>query len=76
MVHTTDIILYVLAIFWPPIPVAIKKGCHTEVIISVILWLLFWIPGVVYAAYIIQSNPEEESSRNGRREKNRYSSRY
>ncbi|WOO82470.1 UPF0057 membrane protein [Vanrija pseudolonga] len=52
-----DIWLYVLAFFIPPLAVALRVGCGFEVFLDIILWILCWIPGVIYAFYIIASRP-------------------
>lgn len=45
----------------PPIPVIIKRGlCSSETIIDILLCLLGWFPGVIYAYYIIATYPYEE----------------
>ncbi|GAA95088.1 uncharacterized protein L969DRAFT_18886 [Mixia osmundae IAM 14324] len=49
----SDILLYFLAIFVPPISVFVKRGCHADFWINVLLFILGWIPGVIHAWYII-----------------------
>lgn len=46
-------LLIVLAIILPPLAVGLKFGISTEFWISILLTLLFWIPGVVYALILI-----------------------
>jgi uncharacterized membrane protein YqaE (UPF0057 family) len=50
-----DFFLYIiLAIFLPPVCVGLwEGGFTTDFWISLILTLLFWIPGVIFALYII-----------------------
>ncbi|KAK1755571.1 hypothetical protein QBC47DRAFT_401737 [Echria macrotheca] len=50
---TSDVILYLLAIFIPPIPVFLKRGVHADLWINILLWVLGWIPGVLHAWYVI-----------------------
>ncbi|CAK4031580.1 stress response rci [Lecanosticta acicola] len=50
---TSDVLLYFLALFVPPIPVAMKAGCGADVLINVALWIFGWIPGVIHAWWII-----------------------
>ena len=45
--------LIVFAILLPPLAVGLKFGIGTEFWISVLLTLLFWIPGVIYALILI-----------------------
>ncbi|KAL1408757.1 hypothetical protein Q8F55_005570 [Vanrija albida] len=52
-----DVWLYVLAFFIPPLAVALRVGCGFEVLLDIALWILCWIPGVIYAFYIIASRP-------------------
>lgn len=46
-----DICHNILCVFLPPVTVYLKKGCKTEFWISLILTLLMWLPGVIYAYY-------------------------
>jgi len=47
------VLLIIAAILLPPLCVGIICGCDKHLLISIILWLLFWIPGVIYALYIL-----------------------
>jgi uncharacterized membrane protein YqaE (UPF0057 family) len=38
----SDILLYFLALFIPPIPVFLKRGCGADVLINICLWVLGW----------------------------------
>jgi len=46
---TSDICLYVLALFLPPVSVFCKTGCNSDFLISIGLSILGWIPGVIHA---------------------------
>jgi uncharacterized membrane protein YqaE (UPF0057 family) len=46
---TSDICLYILALFLPPVPVFIKTGCNSGFLINIGLSILGWIPGVIHA---------------------------
>ncbi|KAG9238041.1 hypothetical protein BJ875DRAFT_452139 [Amylocarpus encephaloides] len=48
-----DVLMYLLAIFIPPIPVFLKAGCGADFLINILLCLLGWIPGVIHAWYVI-----------------------
>ncbi|RXK37770.1 hypothetical protein M231_04926 [Tremella mesenterica] len=50
---TGDVLLYVVAIFVPPVPVFLKRGCAADLFINILLWILGWIPGVLHAFWII-----------------------
>ncbi|KAK1921951.1 hypothetical protein DB88DRAFT_496686 [Papiliotrema laurentii] len=55
---TSDVLLYFIALFIPPIPVFIKRGCGADLLINLILWFLGWIPGVIHGWYIISKYQE------------------
>ena len=40
-------LLYFLALFLPPVPVFLKKGCGADFLINIGLSILGWIPGVL-----------------------------
>ena len=47
-------LLIILIILIPPLAVYfVQKQCNSTVILNVILYLLFWIPGVIHAFYVI-----------------------
>ncbi|KAL7418498.1 hypothetical protein Q5752_006956 [Cryptotrichosporon argae] len=50
---TSDVFLYALAIFVPPLSVFFKVGCTSQFWINILLWILGWIPGVLHAWWII-----------------------
>ncbi|CAI4232093.1 unnamed protein product [Auanema sp. JU1783] len=47
------ILLYVLAIFCPPLAVLFAEGCTTNFWINLVLTFLLFIPGVIHAFYIL-----------------------
>lgn len=48
-----DILLILLCIFLPPLAVFIKNdGIDTDFWITLVLWLLFALPGIIYAFYV------------------------
>jgi uncharacterized membrane protein YqaE (UPF0057 family) len=52
--ETDQVLLVILAILLPPLAVYLKEGeVNTRFWISVILTLLFWIPGVVFALLVV-----------------------
>ncbi|CAI0382012.1 unnamed protein product [Linum tenue] len=54
MSGTTNFIDILLAILLPPLGVFLKFGCHqVEFWICLVLTLLGYIPGIVYAIYVI-----------------------
>jgi uncharacterized membrane protein YqaE (UPF0057 family) len=53
---TNMVLLVILAILLPPVAVYLHEGeINTKFWISIILTLLFWIPGVIYALIVILS---------------------
>ncbi|RVX74822.1 hypothetical protein B0A52_01099 [Exophiala mesophila] len=50
---TSDILLYFLALFLPPLSVFLKTGCDSNFIINIALSILGWLPGVIHAWWII-----------------------
>ena len=51
--ETDDTIALNLAIFLPPLGVAIKRGIDIQLFISILLTMFGWLPGIVHALYII-----------------------
>lgn len=47
-----SILTILLNIFLPPLAVLLNHGLGKEFIISLLLTLLGWLPGVVYAFYV------------------------
>ncbi|MBX7141246.1 MAG: YqaE/Pmp3 family membrane protein [Chitinophagales bacterium] len=45
--------LILFAILLPPLAVALVDGIGTSFWISIILTLLFWVPGVIYALIVV-----------------------
>ena len=49
----SDVLLYFLAIFVPPVSVLLKRGFKADFWINVLLCILAWLPGVIHAWYVI-----------------------
>ncbi|GMY08711.1 Proteolipid membrane potential modulator [Fagus crenata] len=43
----------ILAIFLPPVGVFLRYGCGVEFWIDLVLTLLGYIPGIIYALYVL-----------------------
>lgn len=52
------IILVILAILLPPLAVFLMSGLGKDFWINLILTVLFWLPGVVHAIYLILTRSE------------------
>jgi uncharacterized membrane protein YqaE (UPF0057 family) len=53
---TSDVLLYFLAIFLPPIAVLLKTGVDSNFLINICLTILGWIPGVLHAWWVISKH--------------------
>ena len=47
------IVLIILALFLPPIAVFLKSGVGKNLVINVLLCLIFYIPGIVHALWLV-----------------------
>ena len=47
------IVLIILAVFLPPIAVFLKKGAGKDLIIIIVLCLLFYVPGIIHALWLV-----------------------
>ncbi|ODV76437.1 YqaE/Pmp3 family membrane protein CYBJADRAFT_117950, partial [Cyberlindnera jadinii NRRL Y-1542] len=53
-VDPEDVFLYLIAFFFPPLPVAIRSGFWTkQVLLNVLLTMMFGLPGTLHSIYII-----------------------
>jgi Uncharacterized protein family UPF0057. len=47
------IVLILLAIFLPPVAVALKAGAGKSLLINIILVFLFYVPAVIHALIVV-----------------------
>lgn len=47
------VLLIILAILLPPIAVILKKGFGKDLVINIILCILFWLPGIIHALWVV-----------------------
>ncbi len=47
------IVLIILALLLPPVAVFLKNGVGKDLLINVVLCLLFYLPGVVHALWLV-----------------------
>lgn len=47
------LLLIILAILLPPIAVFLKSGAGKDLIINIILCLLFYLPGIIHALWVV-----------------------
>ncbi len=47
------LVLIILAVFLAPVAVFLKKGAGKDLAINIILCLLFYVPGVIHALWVV-----------------------
>ncbi|MGI2261238.1 YqaE/Pmp3 family membrane protein [Shewanella sp. GXUN23E] len=47
------LLLIILAILLPPVAVFLQKGVGQDLVINIILCLLFFVPGIIHALWVI-----------------------
>ncbi|KAI9594663.1 hypothetical protein BDF19DRAFT_423418 [Syncephalis fuscata] len=52
-ITTEDIVLVILAIILPPLAVFLRYNLRFEFWLSLILTIIGWVPGIVYAIFVI-----------------------
>ena len=50
---TNLLLMVIIAILLPPVAVFLKKGAGMELVIGIVLTILFWVPGVIYALLVV-----------------------
>lgn len=69
-VQSQDVLLYILALIFPPLPVFIRKGLFTrEMAISLFLTAFFHFPGLLYSWYVTyESSLDRQTDSRGYRD--------
>ena len=49
------LVLILLAIFLPPVAVAVKRGVGKDLLINILLFLLVFFPGMVHALWVVSN---------------------
>ena len=52
-IETNKLLLIIIAILIPPLAVGLKRGIGGALILNIILTLLFYLPGLLHALYVI-----------------------
>ena len=52
-VDTHLLLLVLFAILLPPLAVFLKRKCGVELVLSILLTICFWFPGMLYALAIV-----------------------
>ena len=47
------LLLVIIAILLPPLAVGLKEGVGGQLVLNIILWLLFYIPGLLHALWVV-----------------------
>lgn len=47
------LLLIILAVLIPPLAVGVKQGIGKDLVINIILCIIFFIPGLVHALWIV-----------------------
>lgn len=47
------LLLVIIAILIPPLAVGLKEGIGGALILNIVLTLLFWLPGLLHALYVV-----------------------
>jgi uncharacterized membrane protein YqaE (UPF0057 family) len=50
---TNKLLLVIIAILIPPLAVGLKAGVGGALILNIILTLLFYLPGLLHALYVV-----------------------
>lgn len=52
-ISTNKLLMIIIAVILPPLAVALDSGLSKQFWISLVLTLLFYLPGLIYALYVI-----------------------
>ena len=50
---TNTLLQVIIAILLPPVAVFLKQGAGMQLVISIVLTICFFIPGVIYALLVV-----------------------
>lgn len=54
-IETNKLLMVIIAILLPPVAVGLKKGIGLALVINIVLCLLFWLPGLLHALWVVLS---------------------
>ena len=49
----SKLLLVIIAILLPPLAVGLKEGVGGALILNIVLWILFYIPGLIHALWVV-----------------------
>jgi uncharacterized membrane protein YqaE (UPF0057 family) len=50
---TNKLLLCIIAVLLPPLAVGLKEGVGGHLVLSIILTIFFWLPGLLHALWIV-----------------------
>ena len=50
---SNKLLLIIIAILLPPLAVGLKCGIGGALLLNIVLCLLFWLPGLLHALYVV-----------------------
>ncbi|TEB23596.1 UPF0057-domain-containing protein [Coprinellus micaceus] len=60
MVKSSDVLLILVAILFPPAAAAIVTGCSCDLLINILLTILGYLPGHIHAFWLIYKKMQAE----------------
>ncbi|KAG6829075.1 hypothetical protein H0H92_005786 [Tricholoma furcatifolium] len=60
MAKSSDVILILVAILFPPAAVAMMSGCGCDLLVNICLTILGYIPGTIHAFWLIYKQMQAE----------------
>ncbi|KAF8882176.1 hypothetical protein CPB84DRAFT_1686815 [Gymnopilus junonius] len=60
MVRSSDVLLIIVAILFPPAAAAFVTGCSCDLLINILLTILGYIPGHIHAFWLIYKKMQAE----------------
>ncbi|MDX2148886.1 MAG: YqaE/Pmp3 family membrane protein [Planctomycetota bacterium] len=51
--ETNKLLLVIIAILIPPLAVGLKRGLSIALIVNIVLTLIFYIPGLIHALWVV-----------------------
>ncbi|KIL62255.1 hypothetical protein M378DRAFT_798724 [Amanita muscaria Koide BX008] len=60
MVRTSDVILILVAIVFPPAAAAMVAGCSCDLLINIALTILGYFPGLIHSFWLIYKKMQAE----------------
>jgi len=52
-IQTNTLLLVIIAILLPPLAVGLKSGIGGALILNIILTIIFYVPGLLHALYVV-----------------------